>query len=1346
MKNKLTRRVLLLGAVIFAVGLLFFLLRGPYLSNSIKRVILPVLEQATGERVIIDSAAINLFPLYLQAKGLKVFDKDGDRLLLASKIRAYTEFSGLLFREIRIRRLTVREPELTIEKKELGKVISSVKKYLSEKQAEDISVKLKSAKITDGKFTFSDAVSGTTITGNELSSNIAVKNFISIGLSLKDARLKTPDLPEIKGSLEGMINTDGEKFEFSGLKVSSSGSAVNAEGTIASSAADKTQWGSFSAKAKILVSTIREFFNLKKGQDGELSLDGTVNLIPDSGLKIRMDLKTTGWFYLETLMELLKVEDTVSGLVSFNGKIQGIYPDLSGEAGVTLKNGMFGNLPMDDVSGALKYSNRQFSLKDFTAHTYNGELKGHAYLSIPEGDYSIIADVKDLDSPEFLKFIEWEPPFPRGKISGNFKLTKIYDRDFDIKASVSYTNTSKEGPELTDRLKSIKGKLALKDNSITFDNARFSTAQSDLFINGRIDFNTEKLNLDIDLTSRDVLDLTAPYYAGLNTQIRFRGKGLGSSDDPEISGKINAGPGSINGIPFTSASGDIIYSIKSLLVRSLKIENYPKGPSDDKAPVYDISGSINFRKAAKLFSFDSPYYDAEAVIKNGDAETLITAIYKSAAKKSSVAIPVKGPVSGRLYFKGNAKDFSGNGDISLDNGMVLNQIVDHAVIRAELSPQKIDFPSAELNRGRSRLHAKGFLYFDERFDASIYSDSIELQDLTPLTDSSGYLAANINGKLSADIKCSGTLKNPEAKFSLNVFESSLRNADIGKGTIKGELKNNRFLVKGSFIEDTVAVDAAGVLAGPPYWDMAISFKKGSYDFLLSEFFKDAPGDLSVSLEGNVHLKGRGGNLNMDSSFSYINIRLYGYNIKNKGDAVFALSEKELTIKPFLLYGKDAEITVSGIAKVGQSYDIALEGRMNLEPLQSISRVVESVRGQGNFTVGISGPWENPEFRGKVNIRNSSVMISGFPYRIGPLNGDVFFDKNKVVFDSFNADFAGGKIALSGTGYLKKLTLRGLSLTSTITGIKFRPVEGVSAAFDGKLYFDYSQKGQSLVGDIYVKKAIYAKRVEWKSGLLALRGTKIKKPAQVRVIPAYLGRTRLNVHIYGQDNISIDNNLAKTPVKIDLAVTGTAAQYGLIGRLEAAGGSIFFRSNELKIISGNADFVESNRITPVFHIQAETYTKGYLVRLNLDGPVDKFTLSLFSDPPLSDTDILTLLTVGQVSKTAKGFESGIGAGEAAAFLTGGLQEVMEERFKYITGFERFEVDPHTTSTGAVSPKVTVGKRLFMDKVFVTYSTSIGTTEENIIKIEYNLGRNISLVGSRDEIGSVGADIKYRFEFK
>jgi autotransporter translocation and assembly factor TamB len=64
-----------------------------------------------------------------------------------------------------------------------------------------------------------------------------------------------------------------------------------------------------------------------------------------------------------------------------------------------------------------------------------------------------------------------------------------------------------------------------------------------------------------------------------------------------------------------------------------------------------------------------------------------------------------------------------------------------------------------------------------------------------------------------------------------------------------------------------------------------------------------------------------------------------------------------------------------------------------------------------------------------------------------------------------------------------------------------------------------------------------------------------------------------------------------------------------------------------------------------------------------------------------------------------------------------------------------------------PRVTVGKELVQDKLYVTYSSNVGaTTPDQIFRIEYVLSRHFSLVGARDETGNTGADIKYRFEFK
>jgi len=157
--------------------------------------------------------------------------------------------------------------------------------------------------------------------------------------------------------------------------------------------------------------------------------------------------------------------------------------------------------------------------------------------------------------------------------------------------------------------------------------------------------------------------------------------------------------------------------------------------------------------------------------------------------------------------------------------------------------------------------------------------------------------------------------------------------------------------------------------------------------------------------------------------------------------------------------------------------------------------------------------------------------------------------------------------------------------------------------------------------------------------------------------------------------------------------------------------------------------------------------GYNIKMNLEGQIDHFNMSLSSDPPLKEMDILSLLTVGKTSGDLKGLEGGIGAGEATSFVTGKMQDVMEERLRTITGLDRFQIDPYVSkSTATVTPRVTVSKRLLGDKVFITYATPVGSFDEQIIKLEYFVTKKVSLIGVRDERGIVGGDVQFRFEFK
>ena len=101
---------------------------------------------------------------------------------------------------------------------------------------------------------------------------------------------------------------------------------------------------------------------------------------------------------------------------------------------------------------------------------------------------------------------------------------------------------------------------------------------------------------------------------------------------------------------------------------------------------------------------------------------------------------------------------------------------------------------------------------------------------------------------------------------------------------------------------------------------------------------------------------------------------------------------------------------------------------------------------------------------------------------------------------------------------------------------------------------------------------------------------------------------------------------------------------------------------------------------------------------------------------------------------------------SAFLTGQFAAELGRGVGSIVGIDRLEIEPLVGGAQRVGgPKVTVGKDVSKD-LSVSYSTVIGSTQEDLVTIEYRLTDSISLLGIRDERGDVGADVKFSLRFE
>jgi len=85
-----------------------------------------------------------------------------------------------------------------------------------------------------------------------------------------------------------------------------------------------------------------------------------------------------------------------------------------------------------------------------------------------------------------------------------------------------------------------------------------------------------------------------------------------------------------------------------------------------------------------------------------------------------------------------------------------------------------------------------------------------------------------------------------------------------------------------------------------------------------------------------------------------------------------------------------------------------------------------------------------------------------------------------------------------------------------------------------------------------------------------------------------------------------------------------------------------------------------------------------------------------------------------------------------------------------GITNFRVDPALTTVGSTGSNQNAAARDTVQQqvtrnVTITYISNVGSTQEQVIQVEYNINRNISIVALRDYNGTFGIDIKIKKRF-
>ncbi len=505
-------------------------------------------------------------------------------------------------------------------------------------------------------------------------------------------------------------------------------------------------------------------------------------------------------------------------------------------------------------------------------------------------------------------------------------------------------------------------------------------------------------------------------------------------------------------------------------------------------------------------------------------------------------------------------------------------------------------------------------------------------------------------------------------------------------------------------------------------------------------------------------------------------------------ATIALANDTLTVPPLVLQlrspgGLQGTCTVTGtVGAVSRNPDLALKADLAPIDLGLLVGVVPKIeRSVGTLTGSLAakGKLSSLDVAGKLAVRGGEFAVHGWPSDLSEVNVDVLIDGSEARIARGTAKFAGGTLNVTGSAPLKGSSLGTATAGLAAREIHLSPAAGIAATLNADLELSVNSQGTGaealphVTGEVDVTSFDYTRPINLEAS--AFGG--VAKRTSVEVYDPSLDALKMDILVKSRGPLRIRNNLIEIALGIDsdaILVTGTDQRFGLRGELKALqGGRFHLRANDFDVRQGVIRFEDPTRIDPSVDVTAVTEYRRYTetsagaaasagtgtggvwrITLHAYGDADHLRLDMTSDPPLSQEDIVLLLTIGMTRAEVDQLQAGsLGASAALEALAtvSGADRAVKAAFPVIDDF-RFG-SAYSPQTGRTEPQVIVGKHL-TDAVRASVATSVGEDEELRANIEWRLNQRLGVQAAYDNIndvsssvvGNVGVDLRWHLEFE
>ena len=748
-----------------------------------------------------------------------------------------------------------------------------------------------------------------------------------------------------------------------------------------------------------------------------------------------------------------------------------------------------------------------------------------------------------------------------------------------------------------------------------------------------------------------------------------------------------------------------------------------------------ISFDLNANLLQGVFTKDSPFTARVAVRNANLVEAMAMAGYH---------YPATGTMDLDLQVSGTQNNPHGDGHVHLSHAELYGEAVQDLGSQLRIEGREIQFKNFQLIHDDARLAGDLAYNFTNRaLQFNLVGSNFELAKFPKLQNK--YIP--VEGRVDFNAKGSGTVEAPVVNAQLHFRDLTFDHERAGNFTLNAVTHGTEMHLTGhsEFEKATLSLEGDVHLRDDFSSNVRFQFTQLDVDPLLRMYLQ---GRLSghSAVGGSIQLRGplrRPRDLDVSGNLDDFIVDVESMKLRNSGPVRFALSGQSFNLEQFHLVGERTDLAANGTIGLDDELPINMKvsGRVNLRLIESFNRNFTS---SGVVTVDtmLSGTIAHPLAQGKVEITRGAIAYIDLPSALSDINGTLTFNQNRLQIESLTAHTGGGLVTFSGYAEGSNRSLR-FDLGVQGQDVRLRYPPGISSTANMDLHFIGNSSASTLSGNITVNKLSMTPGFDF--------GAYLQRSAQAVTLPQtdpLLNHVRLDVHIVTTPELQMQTAVIRLSGDADLRLRGTAAKPALLGRADILEGEVYFNGTKYRLERGDVTFLNPASIQPVLDLQATTRVRDYDITLIVNGPPDKLNVTYRSEPPLPAADIVALLALGRTrEESAQLQQSGqsVFSQEASnAILSQALNATVSNRVQRLFGVSRIKIDPEglTTQTNVThGPQVSIEQQV-TGNLTLTYSANVAQTSQQIIQVEYNVSRNVSIVATRDQNGVVSFDVKIR----